>query len=71
MEAADRLIAESRDFHTLVALDAAAFPSPVVEFLDVQCATDRDSAIEQLRTTADAALSALIIQQLKENLNRL
>lgn len=36
-----------------------------------QAATDRDSAIEQLRTTADAALSALIIQQLKENLNRL
>ena len=36
-----------------------------------QAATDRDSAIEQLRTTADTALSASIIQQLKENLNRL
>ncbi len=36
-----------------------------------QAASERDAAIEQLRTTADAALSASIIQQLKENLNRL
>lgn len=36
-----------------------------------QAAADRDSAVEQLRTTADAALSASIIQQLKEKLNRL
>ena len=36
-----------------------------------QAAADRDSAIEQLRTTADAALSASIIQQLKVDLNRL
>ena len=31
-----------------------------------QAAADRDSAIEQLKATADAALSASIIQQLKE-----
>lgn len=36
-----------------------------------QAAADRDSAIEQLKATADAALSASIIQQLKEKLNRL
>lgn len=33
-------------------------------------AAERDAVIEQLRTTADAALSASIIQQLKEDLNR-
>lgn len=36
-----------------------------------QAAADRDAAIEQLRATTDAALSASIIQQLKEKLNRL
>ncbi|WP_297301778.1 DUF6076 domain-containing protein [uncultured Oscillibacter sp.] len=36
-----------------------------------QAAADRDAAIEQLKAAADAALSASIIQQLKENLNRL
>ncbi len=36
-----------------------------------QAAAERDAAIEQLRATTDAALSASIIQQLKENLNRL
>ena len=36
-----------------------------------RAAAERDSAIEQLRATTDAALSASIIQQLKENLNRL
>ena len=36
-----------------------------------QAAADRDTAIEQLESTADAALSAAIIQQLKERLNRL
>ncbi len=34
-----------------------------------QVAADRDSAIEQLESTADAALSAANIQQLKERLN--
>ena len=36
-----------------------------------QAAAERDAAIEQLKSTADAALSAAIIQQLKEKLNRL
>ena len=36
-----------------------------------QAAADRDTAIEQLESTADAALSAAIMQQLKERLNRL
>ena len=36
-----------------------------------QAAVDRDLAIEQLETAADAALSAAIIQQLKEKLKRL
>ena len=36
-----------------------------------QAAAERDAAIERLRKTADAALSASIIQQLKEDLNRL
>ena len=36
-----------------------------------QAAADRDAAIEQLRATTDAALSASIIQQLKEKLNQL
>lgn len=36
-----------------------------------QAAADRDLAIEQLETAADAALSAAIIQQLKEKLKRL
>ena len=36
-----------------------------------QAAEERDAAIEQLRTTADTALSTVIIQQLKEKLNRL
>ncbi len=36
-----------------------------------QAAADRDAAIEQLRATADAALSVSIIQQLKGALNRL
>ena len=36
-----------------------------------RAAADRDSAIEQLEATEDAALSAAIIQQLKEKLNRL
>lgn len=34
-----------------------------------QAAAERDAAIEQLRVTADAALSASIIRQQKENLN--
>lgn len=36
-----------------------------------RAAAERDAAIERLRETADAALSASIIQQLKEDLNRL
>ena len=36
-----------------------------------QAAAERDAAIEQLRTAADAALRASIIQQLKGDLNRL
>ena len=36
-----------------------------------QASAERDAAIKQLRTTADAALSASIIQRLKKNLNRL
>ncbi|MCI9600422.1 DUF6076 domain-containing protein [uncultured Oscillibacter sp.] len=36
-----------------------------------RAAAERDAAIERLRETADAALSASIIQQLKEGLNRL
>ena len=36
-----------------------------------QAASERDAAIEQLRTAADSALSASIIQQLREKLNRL
>ena len=39
--------------------------------LGEQAAVERDAAIEQLRTTVDAALSASIIQQLKADLNRL
>lgn len=36
-----------------------------------RAAAERDAAIKRLRETADAALSASIIQQLKEGLNRL
>lgn len=36
-----------------------------------QAAAERDAAIEQLKTTADAALRASITQKLKEDLNRL
>lgn len=36
-----------------------------------QAAADRDRAIEQLETAADAELGASIIQQLKEKLNQL
>lgn len=36
-----------------------------------QAAVERDAAIERLKTTADAALRASIIQKLKEDLNRL
>lgn len=36
-----------------------------------QAGAERDAAIEQLKTTADAALRASITQKLKENLNRL
>lgn len=36
-----------------------------------QAAAERDTAIEQLKTTADAALRASITQKLKENLNLL
>ena len=36
-----------------------------------RAAAERDAAIERLRETADAALSASITQKLKEDLNRL
>lgn len=36
-----------------------------------RAAAERDAAIERLRATTDTALSASIIQQLKEDLNRL
>ena len=36
-----------------------------------QATAERDAAIEQLRTTTDATLRALITQKLKEDLNRL
>lgn len=36
-----------------------------------QAVAEWDAAIEQLETTADAALGASIIQQLKKNLSRL
>ena len=36
-----------------------------------QATAERDAALEQLKTTADAALRASITQKLKEDLNRL